>query len=497
MRELYLLPAAIFTTVFARYDENLLLTRLLSGHQLEFFKSRKCELSEEEGNRLFAHDEHAVPDECVRYYEDPIAKYNSMVRPVINYTQPLDVEMSLTLLQIIELNEREQYLTTSMMYNFIWVDEYLKWRPSMNGGIKSIIIPSSKVWTPDVLLYQSIQDGFDSKYQSQVVISSDGTCSWLPPAIIQSSCEVDMTYFPFDTQVCALKFGSWSYTKDLLNLRVSYPTNLILGKGQTGVILIDDAQYIKSTEWEIAGRNCVLNEAKYDCCAEIYQDITYRIKLKRYVYYPTLTLVLPCVMTAMLIVLTFILPPDAGEKVGLNITILLAMVVFMDQLSSQTPPMPTKLPVIGQFFVASMIIISVSMVSTILCLKLHHTQGREAKEMPRWVRYILLDLMPIILFLHPPPDTPEEQLNDDSKGDVVHFSGTSELYYIYKELKFISDRMRDQDLDGSYEDEWKYAALVMDRACAWLFLGGLSISFLATICSAPGIFYEVTENSSV
>merc|ERR1711924_96797 len=38
----------------------------------------------------------------------------------------------------------------------------------------------------------------------------------------------------------------------------------------------------------------------------------------------------------------------------------------------------------------------------------------------------------------------------------VHFSGTSELYYIYKELKFISDRMREQDMDGSYEDEWKY-----------------------------------------
>ena len=31
------------------------------------------------------------------------------------------------------------------------------------------------------------------------------------------------------------------------------------------------------------------------------------------------------------------------------------------------------------------------------------------------------------------------------------------------ELKFISDRMREQDNDGSYEDEWKYAALVLDR----------------------------------
>ena len=82
--------------------------------------------------------------------------------------------------------------------------------------------------------------------------------------------------------------------------------------------MIDPGQYIKSTEWEIVGRGCTLNEAKYECCPQIYQDITYQLKLKRYVYYPTLTLVLPCVMTAMLIVLTFILPPDAGEKVGLS-----------------------------------------------------------------------------------------------------------------------------------------------------------------------------------
>ena len=37
------------------------------------------------------------------------------------------------------------------------------------------------------------------------------------------------------------------------------------------------------------------------------------------------------------------------------------------------------------------------------------------------------------------------------------------LTYSLEELKFISDRMRDEDNDGSYEDEWKYAALVLDR----------------------------------
>ena len=38
-----------------------------------------------------------------------------------------------------------------------------------------------------------------------------------------------MSYFPFDTQVCYLKFGSWSYWKSLLNLMHTYPTNELIG----------------------------------------------------------------------------------------------------------------------------------------------------------------------------------------------------------------------------------------------------------------------------
>ena len=55
-----------------------------------------------------------------------------------------------------------------------------------------------------------------------------------------------------------------------------------------------------------------------DVFIEYVLDLTFYIKLKRFQYYPVMTLVVPCVLTAMLIVLTFILPPDAGEKVGLS-----------------------------------------------------------------------------------------------------------------------------------------------------------------------------------
>ena len=46
-----------------------------------------------------------------------------------------------------------------------------------------------------------------------------------------------------------------------------------------------------------------------------------------------------------------------------------------------------------------------------------------------------------------------------------------EINFIYKELRYISDRIRKRDLDDSFEKEWKYASMVLDRQAknAYLF----------------------------
>ena len=57
---------------------------------------------------------------------------------------------------------------------------------------------------------------------------------------------------------------------------------------------------------------------QYDCCPEKYIDITFTLHIRRRVLYYGVNLILPCVLISSMALLTFTLPPDAGEKVSLG-----------------------------------------------------------------------------------------------------------------------------------------------------------------------------------
>lgn len=46
---------------------------------------------------------------------------------------------------------------------------------------------------------------------SRAIVSPSGNVFWPPPTKLRSTCEVDVTYFPFDDQTCKMKLGSWIY----------------------------------------------------------------------------------------------------------------------------------------------------------------------------------------------------------------------------------------------------------------------------------------------
>ena len=58
----------------------------------------------------------------------------------------------------------------------------------------------------------SADEKFDGTYPTNVVVSSEGGCLFIPPGIFKSTCKIDITWFPSDDQQCDLKFGSWTYS---------------------------------------------------------------------------------------------------------------------------------------------------------------------------------------------------------------------------------------------------------------------------------------------
>ena len=62
------------------------------------------------------------------------------------------------------------------------------------GGVEDVRMRRQLIWTPDILLFESSSASFDPTYPSNIVVSRDGGCSFVPPGIFKSTCSIDMTW---------------------------------------------------------------------------------------------------------------------------------------------------------------------------------------------------------------------------------------------------------------------------------------------------------------
>ena len=115
-------------------------------------------------------------------------------------------------------------ITTNMIcecfhsFQQLWQDEKLRWSPEDNGEITTIRVPIEKIWRPDITLYNVAEVNGQEYKDSHTVIYNSGDVLHIPSATLKSTCMVDLTYFPYDTQECALKFGSWVYNGNQISL---------------------------------------------------------------------------------------------------------------------------------------------------------------------------------------------------------------------------------------------------------------------------------------
>lgn len=49
---------------------------------------------------------------------------------------------------------------------------------------------------------------------TKATVEHTGIVRWSPPSIYRSMCPINVRWFPFDEQLCELKFGSWLVSSD-------------------------------------------------------------------------------------------------------------------------------------------------------------------------------------------------------------------------------------------------------------------------------------------
>ncbi|GFS20108.1 neuronal acetylcholine receptor subunit alpha-2 [Elysia marginata] len=257
-----------------------------------------------------------------------------------------------------------------------WYDDFLVWDPQKFNNITKLRIPCHKIWLPDMVLYNNAAEYTDGLMPANAMLAPDGNVFWPVPTKLQSSCKVDVTYFPFDSQECSLKFGSWTYD--------GYQVDITNRTAE-----VDLSNYIVNGEWELIYIKCVRNVVRYACCDEPFPDVTFYIKIRRRTLYYMYNVVFPCVMMSALTLLVFCLPPDSGEKIALGITVLLAFSVFMLAVAENLPETSEFVPLISIYLTIVMCLTSVSVIMTVFVLNLHH-RGPTKQPVPIWLRRLFL-----------------------------------------------------------------------------------------------------------
>lgn len=179
-------------------------------------------------------------------------------------------------------------------------------------------------------------------FLTKVQLFSDGTIQWFAPTEVKSICKIDITYFPFDTQVCTMVFGSWTFTGSFLNLSLIRDTADLSG-------------YTESGEWDLLEAKAKRNVVKYSCCPDPYIDITYTFVIRRKLLFYINNLIFPIVALAVLGIFGYFLPPESGERISLLITIMLGLSVYTLIFTENIPATSEVTPLLSRYSTAIMV----------------------------------------------------------------------------------------------------------------------------------------------
>ncbi|XP_071830847.1 acetylcholine receptor subunit delta-like [Apostichopus japonicus] len=314
------------------------------------------------------------------------ANFSARERPVLDSDDPVHVIMTMEFYAMLDLNERDQVITTSSWLTMRWTDGRLSWNASEFGGEDIVIIFMDEIWTPKVFIPNVLDSdslSIISPERGSILLTSDGSVSLGTPLVVATQCPINIYYFPFDTQVCQfLIFAQNQHTEKLIyNSKTSFYRTL------------------QSTDWtsskitnhnhtfqipDFATNLPVANVSASIVCIMLDRNPTYYIR----------TLMVPSTLLCIMAFMTFVAPPDSGERIFLSVSMVLGLTVFQLLVADILPATNERSPILSAYLTTTFVLAGATVPFSLVNINIAYGDSAILALKYRWLRKLCLDYLP-------------------------------------------------------------------------------------------------------
>ncbi|XP_045178075.2 acetylcholine receptor subunit beta-like [Mercenaria mercenaria] len=410
--------------------------------------------------------------------------YEPLQRPA----EKVRVTVGLNLVTINSLDIKDQVLSTSGFFSTKWVDDTLDWSSNLNySSISFLFSNEENMWRPALAIENSpFQLSVECMFSCDlsvneleilsnenwlIRISSGGYAYWTPGGIFETNCDVDITYYPLDTQTCSIVLTTWAYTSSEISLEFT-----------SDPITTDN--FSPNGEWDLIETTTsseTASKSKYD--AYSYDRLYFTLKMKRRPLFHILNTIFPVLLMASLIVFVFKLPPESGERVGMSLTVLLAYAVYLTLIADNIPKTSLSTSILSTYLTIILMLSTLSVVFTIVVLDIYFNHDDD-EEPSGWVQTLTRVFLVKMAMWKGEKCCRRQKVNPKERSTLTASTIKLPLDDKTRETnartRFRGTHMELVDVDQpepDHQDEddvklysWKEVALILDRCFMYLFM---------------------------
>ena len=172
----------------------------------------------------------------------------------------------------------------------------------------------------------------DNKFRVQIY--ANGDILWLPGFKFHTTCKVDLTHFPFDTQMCFINVTSWLYTTQYVEFNIT-----------TDYVDLDHFEL--NGEWDL--KRVYADKFSAETPMGTISIVYCAVELRRRAQFYVMHILLPVFAMSTVSMFVFALPAESGEKISLGISVLISYSVLALLVADTMPTNSDAMPVISTY----------------------------------------------------------------------------------------------------------------------------------------------------